>query len=275
MHDSTKKSYLADNSINDVSRGGFTPRDYLYLPGIDLDFEAQLSAIRGLLHRNHQTEQELADEIKECEARAVRLKGICNELAIDERADWIHYSIYLNAAHSMAAVGMLAPFAESIFYQWFKGVQRTLNPQEYAKANHVRWQRSTEDQWDCHFFWKNDRRQEHLVEGIFQLADAVGLLPRLPSDLRLTLEALFEYRNKMFHCGLEWPLHEREKFQNRIKEAKWPSDWFSIATSGDSPWIFYMTDTFINHCLMTIEKVLDAMGTFNRDELLRNSKDNT
>ena len=35
----------------------------------------------------------------------------------------MHYSIYQNAVHSMAAVGWIAPFVESIFYQSFRSVE--------------------------------------------------------------------------------------------------------------------------------------------------------
>ena len=92
-----------------------------------------------------------------------------------------------------------------------------------------------------------------------QLAEAVGLTAHLPDDPRPTLQALFECRNKMFHCGFEWPTVERERFQKRT--ADWPSDWFATATSDHKPWIFYMTDTYINHCLTTIDSVLGGVGS--------------
>jgi hypothetical protein len=67
----------------------------------------------------------------------------------------------------------------------------------------------------------------------------------------------------MFHNGLEWPLDER------IRSKGWPSDWFSTATSADEPWIFYLSEQYIEHCLEMIEQVLDAVGAFNRDDLIR------
>lgn len=93
------------------------------------------------------------------------------------------------------------------------------------------------------------------------------MISHLPGDPRPTLQALFEYRNKMFHCGFEWPVDEREQFDNRIKEAKWPFDWFDKATSGGKPWVFYLTDTFINHCLTMVERVIEGIGAFCRKEL--------
>ena len=35
--------------------------------------------------------------------------------------DHLHQSVFQDAAHSMAAVGMLAPFVESLFKQAFPG----------------------------------------------------------------------------------------------------------------------------------------------------------
>jgi hypothetical protein len=84
----------------------------------------------------------------------------------------------------------------------------------------------------------------------------------MPSNLEPVLQALFEYRNKMFHRGFEWPSVEREQFER--KRASWPSDWFSMAVSGQEPWIFYLTEAFIEHCLDIIHSVLVGIGAFAR-----------
>ena len=70
-----------------------------------------------------------------------------------------------------------------------------------------------------------------------------------------TLAALFAYRNKMFHNGFEWPMKERHKFSEEIQRRGWPPEWFKKSTSGDQPWIFYMSADFIQHCLDTIDQV--------------------
>src|SRR5207248_2198413 len=80
------------------------------------------------------------------------------------------------------------------------------------------------------------------------------------------------YRNKMFHLGFEWPMEERLSFEKAIADSKWTGGWFVKSTSGDSPWIFYMSKEFITHCLATIDKVLDAFGEFVRDVLLPNQQ---
>ena len=63
------------------------------------------------------------------------------------------------------------------------------------------------------------------MNGILQLLDAIDMADHMPDDLRPMLSALFEYRNKMFHLGLEWPLEERQRFDKRL--SKWPREWFS------------------------------------------------
>ncbi len=86
----------------------------------------------------------------------------------------------------------------------------------------------------------------------------------LPSDLGRTLAALFAYRNKMFHWGLEWPLDERQRFVRRIRDEKWDT-WFVMSTSGDHPWIIYMSRGFVDHCLDTIDRTIDGIGAYDRE----------
>lgn len=101
-----------------------------------------------------------------------------------------------------------------------------------------------------------------MVAGIMQLSSATGLNEFLPINLAKTLSAVFAYRNKMFHLGFEWPVHEREKFSILIINEKWPTTWFHWATSGSKPWICYMTDELISECLTQIDGVLHAIGEF-------------
>lgn len=77
----------------------------------------------------------------------------------------------------------------------------------------------------------------NIAEGIPDLADAIGLGAELPADLPPTLAALFRYRNSMFHQSFEWSESERAKFAKAT--AAWPAEWFSHATSGGEPWVFY------------------------------------
>lgn len=238
----------------------------------DLDYDAQLLAVHNLLRRHKGFSQDFSDEIRLLEEHARQAKGLHNERLVDEWADRVHASVYQDAAHSMAAVGMLAPLIESIFYQAFQATRHHLSTTVNPASEHQRWQQPAEDQWDCHFVWKSGRRSTNLVEGILQLAEAVELSPYLPNDLRFTLQALFEYMNKMFHCGFEWPVEERQRFAARIDTSGWPADWFAKATTGEEPWIFYLTDTYTSHCLDTIDSIIVGMGAFAREKLSGNDK---
>jgi hypothetical protein len=67
----------------------------------------------------------------------------------------------------------------------------------------------------------------------------------------------------MFHHGFEWPLKERIRFEKQRKE--WSEDtWFRVSTTGDRPWIIYMTDSFIEDWLNTIAQIIGAIGKFAR-----------
>jgi hypothetical protein len=240
---------------------GFTDREVGLIVLADIDYEAQLSAVHALLHRQDTANQSLKDEIVKIEAFAKKSSGLLNQRAADEWVEHLHASVYQDAAHSMAAVGMLAPLFESILCQSFNGIRRILETEAIPLSSHARWQRSSKEQWDCHFVFTPEGRAKNLVAGVSQLAEAVGLTAHLPKELTPTLGALFAYRNKMFHFGFEWPIVERERFQKQTSD--WPSDWFS-ATSDHKPWIFYLTDTFISHCLATIDGVLSGVGAFAR-----------
>ncbi len=245
------------------------PRDYVYaLKLLDFDVDSQLIAIRGLLHRNRKADEEQAKEIKDIEEHTHHLKGLSDEWAVDQWVDEIHHSIYQSVAHSMSAVGMLAPLIETIFHQCFRVIGNEFYPTSHPMKQHARSNAAHALQWDCHFLITAKRPRKNVVRGILQLAEAVELLTKLPSDFAPTLSALFAYRNNMFHHGFEWPVGERQRFAKRIADEHWPADWFLHATTGNEPWIFCLTDKFIEHCLTTIDQTLDATGLFVRDVLV-------
>lgn len=75
----------------------------------DFDYPAQLTAIRELLRRQRAADAETTRSIRALEV------GPPSQQAADERVDRLYGSVYQDAAHSVAAVGMLAPLAESFF----------------------------------------------------------------------------------------------------------------------------------------------------------------
>jgi hypothetical protein len=242
--------------------------DHLFLLDLNLDIQSQLIAIRELLSYHRQASEAFLREIKEIEEHAKKLSGTLNDRAVDEWLDRVRHSVYQDAAHSMSAVGMLAPFIESLFHECYQGIGRNFFPSTSPLVSHDRWDAAHAVQWDCHFVIEASREpRKDLVRGVRQLADATGLARLLPKDLDQTLAALFGYRNKMFHYGFEWPLPERHRFARRISDENWPRDWFQQATSGDEPWIYYLSQRFVDHCLTFIEQTLDGFSAFVRDEL--------
>jgi hypothetical protein len=229
----------------------------------DLDYEKQYVAIRALLHRQNEADTELKKEMDEIDAFARRATGSANERAVEDWGVAFYDSIFQGAAHSMAAVGMLAPFVESLFVQAFAGIRDKPHLGGALVSGHARWAMDAEVRWDPHFGCNT----KAIVVGITELAEFTGLAPHLPADLRLTLDALFAYRNKMFHNGFEWPLAERTKFAKRVADGAWPADWFRSATTNGEPWVFYLTDAYITHCLTVIEAVLRGFGAFVRERV--------
>ena len=240
-------------------------RDFAWVLLPDLDYDAQLVAVHSLLDLHKELDQTFAVEIREIEEHIRQSKGLREEHFVEEWVDRVHSCAYQDAARSMAAVGMLAPLMETVFYQTFQAARRYLSDTADSRHIHERWQRSSEERWDCHFVWKGGRRKRDVTEGILELAEAIDLRPYLPDDLESTLTALFGYRNKMFHFGFEWPTEERERFSRRIDSAEWPADWFSKSTRGEELWIFYLTESFSAHCLKTIEDVIEGIGAFVRE----------
>jgi hypothetical protein len=241
-------------------RDEFSDRELAFFLFDEPDYDAQQRAIRVLLGLRRKMKDAFASELKEIEKFVKTAKGSASQQAIDEWVDHLHNGVFEDAAHSMAAVGMLAPFIESLFEQAFRGIERL-----FQREGHVligpRAGTERAKRWDCHY--QNNGRKD-LVKGICQLSDATSLSDFLPENLRTTLTALYLYRNKNFHLGLEWPMAQRVKFESAIASNRFPPQWFDRSTSDGKPWVFYMSDEFVTHCLNMVEQVLSSLGAFYR-----------
>ena len=195
------------------------------------DYYSQMIAIRSLLSRQDQAGRQLEDEMKEVDTLAAQSSGDANDHWVDEWIDLANSWSYQAAAHSMAAVGMIAPLIESAF-------ERTLRRKGKKYSG------------------------KGIVEKIMKCIDELGMKEYMPDDLGMTLKALFEYRNKMFHCGFEWPLEERRRFEETLNESGWPRDWFEKATIGDKPWMFHMSSKFTDHCANRATQVMEGIQKF-------------
>ena len=180
--------------------------EYVHLLLENLDYDAQFLAIRRLLCIQQRDRRELEKEIEKYQKIAEQSTGAANQYAVDEWAYSCQKACYQEAAYSMAAVGMIAPFTESVFQHAFpKHSKRILYGKKFPRMS--------------------------LEDKVMKLVEEVGIEKCMPGDLKPTLSALFTYRNRMFHNGLEWPQRELKKFAKRLDKADWPTDWFSRATS--------------------------------------------
>lgn len=164
----------------------------------------------------------------------------------------------MDSAHSMSAVGMLAPFIESLFVAIFEGLRK----RQVSDAGDTRRQRADDQFWNPQVFFDKDVPKTNLVKGIEQLAVSCGLHPHLPEGYEKTLAALFAYRNNMLHNGFEWPADTISKFSSRIASEKWPETWFTSADRGGKPWLYYMSPDFCAHCVELIDGIIDGTGRY-------------
>ncbi len=248
-------------------------RDWALVVLPHLDYESQLKAINNLLAIHKEAEEiasrsivELTNFLKEHNKSPVDEYFYLLE---DERGEQIHATIYHDAAYSMAAVGMLAPFIESIFHHAFYCILEIFYYEQKITPNHIRFERGNEKEGDCHYVWSRRKKDWvwNIERGIAQISEAIGLKDFLPPDLKIMLTALFSYRNKMFHCGFEWPLDERENFSKRIKRGELPARWFKSATNGERPWIFYLSNEFIVHCLEQTDLIIIGIGEYVKSKI--------
>lgn len=226
----------------------------------EYDLEAQLLAIRSLIKRNAESDEALEEDI---EALGVEIRKHTDEYADYLQDLWIDHlngAVFQDAAHSMSAVGMLAPFVESLFVAIFAGIR--VHRQSVDGASNASAATHQDDFWNPHYVFEGNQRRRDVAKGVVRLANFSGLTAYLPDSLPKTLSALFAYRNRMFHNGFEWPMAERENFAKAIRQNQWPSEWFTQSTRAERPWIFYMSAEFIGHCLATIDQVLDGVGKY-------------
>ena len=87
------------------------------------DYAAQWVAIRSILQRNQEAEDKASARIRELEAD-IRAHGYAQHWVDHHWVTQMHGKNFLDAAHSMAAVGLIAPLMESLFgriVRYFQG----------------------------------------------------------------------------------------------------------------------------------------------------------
>lgn len=102
-----------------------------------------------------------------------------------------------------------------------------------------------------------------VVRGVPQLSAACGLDKFLSKDFMAWFEAMFRYRNFMFHGGFEWSLERRDHFEREIEKNGW-GKFFTCSTTNARPWIFYLEDEAILAMPSKVEEMLDSLGRFTK-----------
>lgn len=138
------------------------------------DFDERLIAMSGLLRRNKSANERLETGRKEIIDFIKGSTGLAQERAIDESGENFYAMVYRSAAHSMAALGMLAPMYESMFYQVFRGIRRRYFGVAALPSGHRRSQMTIADGfWDCHKYMNGEFIKDCL-EMVDKLLDAFG-----------------------------------------------------------------------------------------------------
>lgn len=220
------------------------------------DIDAQLKAIQNILNILRKSKN--SDDTM-----------LSEELPEEYSEEIVHQSVYNRSAYSMAAISMIAPFIEMLFYRLFNDENCQERFMKVADKNHVRWKLDKKDHWSLSYWYdasmnSGKYKQKSTYKSIVQICEAIDLAPYLPDDFDKVIKIVFEYRNAMFHNGFEWALNKREKFQEMIENMGCQISWIDLATSGKEPWAFYLTEEFIDHCMKNIGKILEGIGAYDR-----------
>ena len=121
------------------------------------ELRSQCVAIRSVLQRNQEAEDQASARIRELEAD-IRRHRYPPHWADHHWVTQMHDWTFLEAAHSMAAIGLIAPLIESLFSQtvtYFKDAQ----------------------------IWKESRRRVGIAKAFLQIAENIDLRRHMPDDL--------------------------------------------------------------------------------------------
>lgn len=222
-----------------------------------LDFQSQLLAVREALESQKKDRDRRQAAIDAFARRTTN--AAANEHAVDDYCAEVMASIYQDAMHGMAIVAMLAPLTEALFRQSFVALRSLFERFSFEPPAHPRWKLSADKSWELRH--SIEYKRNGVAAGIGELSRATNLSQWLPARFEVLVDALFLYRNKMFHLGLEWPIEELRYFERRSHE--WP-DWFESATRDGEPSFFYPSEIFVRECLALANAVVIALGKYVR-----------
>ncbi|UFW64428.1 hypothetical protein RlegWSM1455_23560 [Rhizobium laguerreae] len=239
-------------------------RDYLDALVHTIDWQSQLLAVRLMISRNRLAGEAFSKAIEDEAAELKAYNGPHHDHYVEHHVDMMHESVYRDAAESMAAIGMIAPLVESTLGQSLAALGDMYDRKSIHPGNHKRWKRAEnhEDRWNCQFYFNGKKEaKNNIILGLPQLAGACGLDKFLSQDFMVWFEAMFTYRNFMFHGGFEWTIERRDFFEKEIEKKGW-DQFFTCSTTDRRPWIYYIKDEAIVALPTMVESMLDGLGRF-------------
>lgn len=231
----------------------------LYFSDVFPNYHAwsQLRSIHGLVDTVFTWSSSLLSEIKQAEQDWKHSSGDWANMAAEATAIGLYEeSVYRDAAAVQSTVGVLAPFIEGFLVNAFRYLG-CLHDDVNAPSEHPRWTNATS------IFW-NPRKPHGLIQGLRELRDALDLEAWLSDEQLDTLDLLFYFRNRSFHFAYEWPTEDIEKFEKYIKDRHW-EDHVEWSKSGSSPWIPYLSDSFLSGAMVTTTEIVKGFVSVAED----------
>lgn len=233
----------------------------------DKDISRQLNAIKRLLRMHGAKSRDLRKNLKNNQVKGEIIDD-WDQLYHDIWGNNFLNSIYDEAAFSMSAVGMLAPFVESMMHSLFINFgkehdhSKSIIPQINVNRISPQNGRPSNKRWDVRYFYDDEsgKYSNAIAKGIIQLSEITKIIQQLTSQEKSAILLLFEYRHFMFHNGFEWPQYIKNKFLKKCTQYNWSAKWYTTSKQGKEPHIFYITEDFVEEILELITKYIDGCG---------------
>lgn len=246
----------------------------------DIDYDSHLEAFHEIIQMMRNSRLESEGKIAKIEGGLERGDfGAKWELAESDLIHRYHKSVYRDATHSMTLISLVVPTVERIFRTAFENIRERYWPDD---AGDVRKMDCGKDPWDMRFYDKGKGGYgRNTCKGIWQLSHGTGLVEYLPEHAFKYLNALYEYRNNMFHNGLEWPEQDARRFCKKLQDVavchidqwgQWPAAWFQVSKQGGAPWTVSVSEEFARECLAMVQGCVEGIGKYCNDRALRPNK---
>ncbi len=214
-----------------------------------IDFKTQYLAMKEMLQAVKEPTVKFQDDYNSLQKKVESQGG--NDFIAEHLNDKGYESQFWDMSYSLAAIGIIAPYIESLFTAMFADYGKYCAPEE---SEHDRFRNFTKYKWDPHYFAKkSDRVETDIAKGILQLLKCTGFKDGTIAKCKKFIPAIFRYRNLMFHNGVHWPKVKREVFIKEAKGGGW-YDWFLFDENSD---FVYMGESFIEEILENIIEIVE------------------